>query len=323
MRRRNRSRTKEEESKSEYSSSQDSGSGGGGGSEGESESEYSESESEDSQNEYADSKIPEKYKIQFKEVLPYLKRGDFKELYEKKGDKIDLSHHFDCRSTEILIIVSRIIKKRSPKRGDIFKFAFLRKEEQGGYFFWNGKKAIVPEQIGEEEEIHYIVPSIFKVPIDFSVNHWNESGFTGFTTKDLCYDTTNLKFSSEHYGKNGDTIKMVIEMGYRKFIAKIIMEFLDNNLEEIFTSDCIMESFFSVYYDKNFDCYIIMFYGEDEKRDVITEFFDTGRCSSNDGWEATAESVISDRKRLQNIIRKVNNKVLRKEKCVYVHYAFD
>ena len=153
-----------EESESEGGSSQDNGNGT------ENESEYSESESEDSENEFADSKIskiskiPEKYKIQFKEVLPYLKRGDIEELYEKKGDKIDLSNHFDCRSTEILIIVSKILKKRSPKRGDIFKFVFLRKEEQGGYFFWNGQKAIVPEHLGEEndEEIHYIVPSIFK-----------------------------------------------------------------------------------------------------------------------------------------------------------------
>ena len=105
-----------------------------------------------------------------------------------------------------------------------------------------------------------------KVPTEFPVNYWRDSGFMGYGTKELCYDTTNLKFSSEHYGKNGDTIKMVMEIGYRKIIAKVILEFRNNNLEEIFTSDNIMESFFSVYYDKIQECCVVMFYLEDKKK---------------------------------------------------------
>jgi hypothetical protein len=329
MRRRSRKsrETSEKQSESEDSdpltSSGQSESESEGSSQSESESEDSQSESD---NESELEEIPEKYKIEFKEVLPYLRRGDLEELYTKKGDKIDLSNHFDCRSTEILITVSKILNKKSPKpmRGDIFKFAFLKKEQQEGYFFWNGRRAILPEKDDtnddEENEACYIVPAEFKVPTEFSVNYWKDSGFTNFSTRALCYDTIDMKFASEHYGKNGDTIKAVTELGFRKFIAKDILEFLNYNLEEIFTSDNILGAFISVYYDNSHECYVILFYEEEGKKEALAEFFNTGRCCCYDGWEDIVENSITDRKRLQNVIRKVNNKVLNKDRCVYVQY---
>jgi hypothetical protein len=263
-------------------------------------------------------KLDARHTIEFRDVLPLLHRGGYRELYDAEGDKIDLSNCFDCESQDTLDIVTKIIRKRHPKRGDIYKFAFLNGEEQGGYFFWDGEKAIPPEK--NEDGEYFIVPSQFKVPTDFPINHWNESGFTGFTTDDLCYDTSDIKFSMENGGKNSGTITALTEVGFRRFIAKNIMEFLNYKLEEIFTSDLIQGACLEVYYDNAQECHIIMFYGEDEKKDTLAMFLKTGRCRSAEDWEEVAENSISDRKRLQNIIRKINNKIPNRERCVYVQY---
>ena len=51
--------------------------------------------------------------------------------------------------------------------------------------FWDGEKAIMPE---EEESNYYSIPSVLAVP-EFPVDYWDDCGFNGWSNVgDLYYD---------------------------------------------------------------------------------------------------------------------------------------
>lgn len=91
-------------------------------------------------------------------------------------------------------------KNIHPARGDVIrpKFATTR---QLGFYFYDGEKIILPETDGDRDA----VPSTFKVPYEFPITYWDDTGFMGYRPDELTYDIARASIievpgGCEYYG---------------------------------------------------------------------------------------------------------------------------
>ncbi|CAH6418752.1 Hypothetical protein POVN_LOCUS473 [uncultured virus] len=81
----------------------------------------------------------------------------------------------------------RYAKGQAPglKRGDCVRVQFVRYRQYGIYFY-DGTKVILP---ANEDSDYYAVPAEFKVPTEFSITYWDDTGFPGYAKQgDFCFD---------------------------------------------------------------------------------------------------------------------------------------
>jgi hypothetical protein len=140
--------------------------------------------------------------IFFEEFIPYLDelsnlseddKNTMLEEYKDSGEDSEFYGIIEDESLEIADIITKIIKERSdgiqPKKGDVIRLRFLQIRQLGTYF-WDGEKAIIPE---EETSDCYCIPSILSIP-EFPVDYWDDCGFTGWSNMgDFYYDTSDMK----------------------------------------------------------------------------------------------------------------------------------
>jgi len=166
------------------------------------------------------------------------------------------------------------------KKGDVIKFRFIRGNNYG-YYFYDGEK-VIPSEFEGDESGRLTIPSIFKVPSDFSINYWDETGFLGFSNLgDLTYDTKNINL---------------------ELITKLDFSENDDDIAR-----------FDIYKDINYNHYIVIYYevsNDNDKR--LNEFIKTGRCD-------TQKYLNTERKESIEYYMNGIAKYINSEKTVYVN----
>jgi hypothetical protein len=145
--------------------------------------------------------------VTWKEMLPFIDELEETDILDKKDlpedykttDDLDFSHSTDLglSSPVIASIVERILitRKANLVRGDCIRLQFIAYRGYGTYFY-DGSHVITAE---EEDSDYERIPSQFKIPTEFPVDYWNDTGFVGYCyTGDYNFDTQllnqNLQF---------------------------------------------------------------------------------------------------------------------------------
>ncbi|AYV81160.1 MAG: hypothetical protein Harvfovirus19_5 [Harvfovirus sp.] len=135
--------------------------------------------------------------IRWPEMLPYFpqllkndifKMEDLPEDYQTT-DEIDFSHstNFGLSSVVLAQIIDEILTKRNADlvRGDCISLQFVAYRGYGTYFY-SGEKVICA---ADEDSDYERVPTEFKIPTEFSIDYWDDAGFTGYShTGDFNFD---------------------------------------------------------------------------------------------------------------------------------------